>query len=215
MERISRREKERLSHEGEIVSAAEKLFIQNGFDKTSIDEIAREVQFTRRTIYQYFSNKEDLYYAVVLKGFRKLFEYFSTAISNGKDGFDKLYRAGLSYYQFYKDFPGTFQLMNGIGFVKADEALQPKRQEFLDFDDKMFQKFAQIIEEGKKDGSIRSDLDPLKGSYALAFVTTGFIHEISMTGHTFTSHMKIDMDEFIEYTYGLLSDSFRNSKETR
>ena len=44
----------------QIIEAARKLFYQFGFKKVSMDEIAREAGVTKKTIYMYFSSKEEL-----------------------------------------------------------------------------------------------------------------------------------------------------------
>lgn len=44
----------------QIVEAARKLFHQFGFKRVSMDEIAMEAGVTKRTIYMYFSSKEEL-----------------------------------------------------------------------------------------------------------------------------------------------------------
>lgn len=44
----------------QIIEAARLLFHKYGFKKVSMDEIAREAGVTKRTIYSYFSSKEDL-----------------------------------------------------------------------------------------------------------------------------------------------------------
>ena len=44
----------------QIIEAARLLFHKYGFKKVSMDEIAREAEVTKRTIYSYFSSKEDL-----------------------------------------------------------------------------------------------------------------------------------------------------------
>ena len=46
--------------EEQIIETARKLFRKFGFKKVSMDEIAREAGVTKRTIYSYFSSKEDL-----------------------------------------------------------------------------------------------------------------------------------------------------------
>jgi len=43
-----------------ILEAARKRFAKQGFSETSIEEIAVDAGLTRRTIYEYFRNKEDL-----------------------------------------------------------------------------------------------------------------------------------------------------------
>ena len=47
---LSRKERERLARESEIIAAAEKLFIAKGFESTTMDEIAEAAEFTRRTV---------------------------------------------------------------------------------------------------------------------------------------------------------------------
>ena len=49
---LQRRERERLAREAEILSAAERLFITKGYENTTMDVIAKEAEFTKRTLYQ-------------------------------------------------------------------------------------------------------------------------------------------------------------------
>lgn len=44
----------------QILDAAYKLFAENGFEKTSLSMIAKEVGVTKPAIYYYFSSKEEL-----------------------------------------------------------------------------------------------------------------------------------------------------------
>lgn len=44
----------------QIIEAARKLFHKFGFKKVSMDEIALEANVTKKTIYMYFSSKEEL-----------------------------------------------------------------------------------------------------------------------------------------------------------
>ena len=44
----------------QIITAAKKLFTKYGFKKVSMDEIASEAGVTKKTVYTYFSSKEEL-----------------------------------------------------------------------------------------------------------------------------------------------------------
>ena len=61
MQNLSRRDREKMVREAEIVQAAEEIFRQNGYENTSMDDIAKKAQFTKRTLYQYFPSKEHLF----------------------------------------------------------------------------------------------------------------------------------------------------------
>ena len=47
----------------EILKAAEKVFLENGFPKASMREIAQEAQVGLSNIYNYFKSKDDIFCA--------------------------------------------------------------------------------------------------------------------------------------------------------
>jgi len=46
----------------QIIKAAVKRFTKHGLNKTTLDEVARDLRIGKATIYHYFKSKEDLYY---------------------------------------------------------------------------------------------------------------------------------------------------------
>src|SRR5262245_52716272 len=50
---------------GEIVSAALACFAERGFAASRLEDVAKRAGVTKGTLYLYFSNKEDLFKAVV------------------------------------------------------------------------------------------------------------------------------------------------------
>lgn len=212
MNTISRREREKQTREEAIINAAEKIFIEKSYSEASMEAIAKECEFTRKTLYQYFANKEDLYYTVVIRGFTRLLDYFQKEIKNANTGFKKLENLGFAYYKFYKDFPGTLNLMNYIGYVKSKKENMYKREEFNKITDLVAQTIAKIIDEGKSDGSIRTDIDTMSATLSSEFLTTGFFNMLSVSGNTFMSHFSLNEDDFIHFNMTLLSGIFRNKK---
>lgn len=59
-------------HRENIVRAAAALFAQKGFDASSIDDIARESGYSRRTIYIYGKSKENLLCLAIAQELRTL-----------------------------------------------------------------------------------------------------------------------------------------------
>lgn len=207
MKKLSRREKEKKARAAEIITAAEKLFYKYGFTSVSMDQIAEAAEFTKRTLYQYFDHKEDLFFAVALKGFKQLFNYCMEALQKGRNGFEKIRLGFMAYYRFSKDFPEAFKLMNQVGYVKTKA--NPQRKEWLRFDNYLFQELAKVIKQGQTDGSIRNDLDDTQTAYIIAFITTGFFQQLAETGRTFTEHFQLDLEEFCRLALDLLSDALK------
>ena len=212
MDTLSRKEKEKQTREEDIINAAEKIFTLMSYNGASMEEIAKEAQFTRKTIYQYFADKDDLYYAVIARGFSGLLSYFQEDIQDGHNGFEKLQRLMSAYYRFYRDFPSTFNLMTYVGYIKSNKEITIKQQEFNKITELLPKEVSKVIEEGKADGSIRTDIDTMSATYSAEFLTTGFFHMLSVSGKTFTDHFSLNQENFVLFNMNLLCDSFRSKK---
>jgi len=57
------RERKRLETHVRIQSGAMRLFIANGFDATTLDEIAEAAGVSRRSLFHYFGSKEEIVFA--------------------------------------------------------------------------------------------------------------------------------------------------------
>ncbi len=44
----------------QIIKAAAKRFARHGLNKTTLDEVARDIRIGKATIYHYFTSKDDL-----------------------------------------------------------------------------------------------------------------------------------------------------------
>ncbi|MEH6577130.1 MAG: TetR/AcrR family transcriptional regulator [Amphritea sp.] len=50
-----------------ILAAAEKLFTENGFQSTSMDQVAKQAGVSKQTVYSHFGNKDELFVAAINK----------------------------------------------------------------------------------------------------------------------------------------------------
>lgn len=68
-----------------IVEAAQRLFLERGFGSVSMDELAEAAGVARRTLYNQFARKEDIFREMLLKVSRQLEEAFPTGIETRGD----------------------------------------------------------------------------------------------------------------------------------
>ncbi len=64
-QRSQRKQREYEARREEILLAAERMFSQHGFFKTSMAEIAESAQFAMGTVYRFFKSKEEIYISLV------------------------------------------------------------------------------------------------------------------------------------------------------
>jgi AcrR family transcriptional regulator len=68
-----------------IVDAALATFSKNGYDRTRMDDIAEAANVSKGTLYLYFKNKEELFYAISERNIRELKEQLSTLLIKSED----------------------------------------------------------------------------------------------------------------------------------
>src|ERR1700704_118317 len=49
----------------EILQAAQKLFAQQGFRETNLNDVAAQLGFRRQAVYHYFASKEEILYELI------------------------------------------------------------------------------------------------------------------------------------------------------
>ena len=107
---VERKEREREEMRKLILGAAQKLFLANGYEKVSIRNIADEIEYSPATIYLYYKDKNELFFALHQMAFDKLIAEFAP-IAELKRPMDKLIEMGRLYIRFAFENPELFDLM--------------------------------------------------------------------------------------------------------
>ncbi|GGE30656.1 TetR/AcrR family transcriptional regulator [Sphingobacterium cellulitidis] len=104
----------KIKHKGDlrtvILEAAKKLFVQEGYEATSIRKIAKEIGFSPTTIYLYYKDKSDIVYALHQVGFNMLKDQF-VPLMTVEDPFERLKALGRIYMKFAFSHPEYYQVM--------------------------------------------------------------------------------------------------------
>lgn len=107
-----RRNRQKDKRRNEIINAAETLFFSKGYENVSLDEIAKKVDLGRSTLYLYFENKEELFFAIVLRGTAILYSLIGEETQKVKTGVEKLAAFRKAYYEFAKTYPDYLKSYN-------------------------------------------------------------------------------------------------------
>ena len=63
VDQIPLRERRRLETSAAIIAASRELFVRQGYDATTMDDVADAAVVSRRTLFRYFPTKEDLVFS--------------------------------------------------------------------------------------------------------------------------------------------------------
>ena len=150
-----RKEREREEMRELILKAAQKLFLEHGYEKTSIRGIAEVIEYSPATIYLYYKDKNELLLALHVVAFQKMMQEFSE-VAVVIDSFERLIELGRQYIKFAIENPELYDLM----FIMQApiEALACKDEVWED-GMKSFDFLRIIVAECKKNDYFREDLD--------------------------------------------------------
>jgi len=207
--KMSRTERERMRLVQTVTLHAEDLFRQNGYENTTIDTLAANSEYTKRTIYRYFAGKEDLYFAVMLKGHLQLLEEIRAGIPDGRTGHDKITLAYKVIFDFFRENGWLLDLVAHLQSIKSkkDPAELPYFEKYAGCIELIHKEIVTLFLVAHDDKSIRTDLDPQHLGYSSTFILNGFFHMLRLYGDFFTQHLYPDKEQFIGFTIDFLFKS--------
>jgi AcrR family transcriptional regulator len=107
---VERKEREKIERRQQILDAARKLFLEQGFEKTSIRNIADAIEYSPATIYLYYKDKNELLFALHQEAFGVLMSELQ-AIVQVADPFERIIDMGNHYLKFAFENPELYDLM--------------------------------------------------------------------------------------------------------
>lgn len=129
----------RTSHtKQQIAKAALRLFLQNGYERTSLNQIAARVGITKPAIYHHFKNKDELFHEVLSLFFREMGKWSKARFETCEDVKDLLG----SFFEILTGFRETADRLLGKQKGKS-------RYSFLEV----------FLSASKKDPSIRQRME--------------------------------------------------------
>jgi TetR/AcrR family fatty acid metabolism transcriptional regulator len=139
-----------------IIKAATKLFAEQGYQQTTIAEIAREVGLAEGSIYEHFRGKEDLLLTIPDVWVTNAIEELKLQLFGIEGAINKLRKFLWWYLNYIEREPMTAKvvflfLKTNPNFIQTDVHLNVKT--FYSF-------LIRIFEEGRDSGEIRKDLNP-------------------------------------------------------
>jgi len=210
----TRKEFEKEIRQNFIVEAAERLFAKKDFDKTTMDEIAAEAQFSKTTLYNYVKSKDELALLVYRKINSIKVNMLKKQIESQKSGYEKLYFFCKAYFNFYKKYPRylKFQIyLDYKGLLRTN--FNSAKKNFSDYFTDEINYMKDIYLQGINDGSLRDKID-IHNTLDLLYLTLrSVMNQVILID---TKDLAASLDDTTEKNYYRFVDIFLNSlKSTR
>lgn len=93
-----------------ILNGARKIFLEKGYEQTSMRNIASEINYSPGSIYFYFKDKSEIFHKLHKEGFQLLVNQFKV-LEKVADPFERLKAMGRIFIAFAKDNEDYYNLM--------------------------------------------------------------------------------------------------------
>jgi TetR/AcrR family fatty acid metabolism transcriptional regulator len=136
-----------------IVQAAIEVFGKNSFKNSNISEIAQKANVAEGTIYQYFKNKEDLFFSIPIEKTKEFTRELDLHLQGITGAANKI-RKFIWYYLYF------FMMNPDYGRILMLEMRVSKsftERETYNFLKKSTSRILEVIEEGQEENVIRKD----------------------------------------------------------
>lgn len=213
-----RKEKEKQIRRNDIIDAAEKVIFSKGYDLATMDDIAKEAEFSKRTVYIYFNSKEQLYFEIMVRGYKILIKMIEASLNDvkGKNSLERIKQIGKTLYNFNNEHPDYFKAImsyeNGEkDFVNGvpDES----REECYALGEKIFGYLTAELTDGIREGLIRSELDVTNTAILLWSCVIGLFNTLTKKRNYIEHYHKRNTEELLLEGLILLAESIKNKME--
>jgi len=149
----------------DILDVASRLFLEKGYERTSIQDIAVEIGVLKGSLYHYIDTKEGLLYNVIRTNHENLVESMEEALGHAAD------QPAIERVRAFLHNHMMFVLENverSASFQFEFRSLTPERQtEIIAYRRGYRQRLAELIRQAQQEESIPSDLVASVSSQAL------------------------------------------------
>lgn len=144
-----------------ILDAAKALFDERGIDRTTMAEVMAASGLRASTLYEYFSKKDDIVWAIFSDTLEEESASAKIAVDGATTGLAKIMALLEHMADQLSNDPAKVRFMAQFDAMYArDWPVERLLTHEGEFNNSGFEVFRALIREGIADGSLRSDLDP-------------------------------------------------------
>jgi len=211
----SRREREKEQRGIDIIEAAEKLFLSQGFESTTMKQIANKAEYSKGTLYNYYNSKDELYIAIGIKAYSLIIKYTKQFTEKERAGIKQLMAVGYAYYEFTKDYPNYASIFHDITLKLPDIASKPKNKlsniemEYLNLSNNYGNLFVKVMNDAVKVKAIRADQSPNMIGYVLSTLTRGLVEDLMHAKDSIMKRFNLESDEIIDFAFDMIREGLK------
>jgi TetR/AcrR family transcriptional regulator len=163
-----------------ILAAAYEVFSRKGYHRATVDEIIAMADTGKGTVYNYFSNKEQLFYTLVRERSQPFEDALQQLAESDQAPLVKVETAVRLSLRFYSENADLWRVLmheiRGFGSEGHSNLTPENRQKYCEGFRRVIGSLEVILQDGIDKGLLRQ-LDVTKSAYALFSVTLMMVYQ--------------------------------------
>lgn len=140
----------------EVLDIAARVFHEQGYEATSIQDIADELGVLKGSVYYYISGKEDLLFELLQEVHKAALQAVTEAVERDGDPLQKIH----AFVETLSRFNADNQERMGILLHDFRSLSEERRREIVRERDRYDRMLRKLITEGQDEGVVCTDIDP-------------------------------------------------------
>ncbi len=189
-----------------IITAAKELFEAHGVDHTTMDDIARQADYSKSTIYVYFKSKEEIYNSIVHDYMDMLTGELAIAITQEGSFSESYHRVCDCLVRFDERHPAYYAGLLGEAQMtgsrkKQDEAtrgtIAPELEQLL----------VKLIEKGKKEKTLSTKVKSNQLAFYMWSGISGIIRLADRKKAEIVTQYQVTKDVYLSHAFSMFYES--------
>ena len=143
----------------QILDAAYTVFSRKGYHRATVDEIIALADTGKGTVYNYFVNKEQLFYTLIKERSARFEAELNTIVALNEQPLDKVKKAIKVFLEFYVENADLWRVlmheMRGLGHEEPSSFTEAQREKYRERFAHTIGILQTILQEGIEQGAIR------------------------------------------------------------
>jgi AcrR family transcriptional regulator len=212
---LERKTREKELRREDIITAAENVFFTKGYSSATMDDVAREAQFSKRTLYMYFNSKEQIQFEIMAKGYRLFLELLNSEADtfNSLEPLEGIKALFLLFHKFSRTYPHHFRAIMEYQ-TKEDDFIQTlsteatdSKEECYELGEDAIQLLINLVKSGANQGVFRNDIPAEKIALILWSCTLGIFNTASRKNNYLKNYYNTTGEELLHDSFTLILDS--------
>ena len=137
----------------EILAAAERIFVDHGYEGATIRKIADDVGLSSTALYMHFSDKSEILHEICERAFERLLIMNRAVLEEPGTPEQRMRRLMQSYVRFGFENPNAYRLVYMTRPLEAQQAQSVAQSMGYE----LFGAFVQVVEEAAAEGRLRGE----------------------------------------------------------